>query len=348
MKLIIDLDDNMLRRMKGDKDYNERLARDDLPKGRRGPIKDLSRRDQKAQLATLLFKEEEQDEDKGPSEVYYHSKSPQIADDSKTRQHKMQRLKQAMMALRLSIMLRSAGCASLSLAELCKRRMQFDQRLSVAALRAAKLSLDIAGENEWDPDLVVLEAENEYNPDMNDKDSLGADIELSKLGANRVENLSEYGLSHPSNLRYVNGRVSSLCKRSGLLQMGNALQSLERFEEARSCYQETLEILSGEIRTARTDWERHSLLLNIGNTHLSSGDVEVARSYYKKAEELGKEHIDDKNGSDVEGNNMISSALRHFALAAKVSGDVEGAKKIMSQVIERSEKIGKEEPVRVE
>jgi hypothetical protein len=49
----------------------------------------------------------------------------------------------------------------------------------------------------------------------------------------RIEDASQPGLANDANAKYINGRVSMLCKRSAYLQKGNALQALGRFEEAR-------------------------------------------------------------------------------------------------------------------
>jgi hypothetical protein len=68
---------------------------------------------------------------------------------------------------------------------------------------------------------------------------------------------SAHGLGNPSLCgKYINERVSLLCKRSGLLQKGNALQALKKFGEAREAYEQNMELLKNEIRVSRVDWER--------------------------------------------------------------------------------------------
>jgi hypothetical protein len=89
-----------------------------------------------------------------------------------------------MSALRLSIMLKEAGCTSLALSELCKRRLQVIQGGGGSALRAAELALEIAGDGSWDPDLVVLEAKDEANI----VEGEGVDTEGKSLNEGRVEN----------------------------------------------------------------------------------------------------------------------------------------------------------------
>jgi len=79
----------------------------------------MTRREQKVSLAQLLFSEDDDCDDKGPSEVYVEQLEEE--EDLATVKHRMDRLAQAKAALRLSLLLREAACASLSLSELCKR-----------------------------------------------------------------------------------------------------------------------------------------------------------------------------------------------------------------------------------
>ena len=204
------------------------------------------------QLAQLLFVEDPDDEDRGPSEVFY-GEAGGHNDDARTTEHKKFRLYQAMNALRLSIMLKEAGCTSLALSELAKRRLQVIKEGGGSALRAAEMALEIAGDGSWDPDLVVLEAEDAANI----VEGPGADTEGKALNEGRVENRSAHGLGNPALCgKFINGRVSALCTRSGLLQKGNALQALKRFGEAREAYNQTMDFLKDEIRVSRIDWER--------------------------------------------------------------------------------------------
>jgi hypothetical protein len=115
----------------------------------------MTRREQKVSLAQLLFSEDDDCEDKGPSEVYVEQTGDE---DSATLRHRADRLAQARAALRLSLLLREPACASLSLSELCKRKLtQAGREGAVDALRCADKALEIAGPGFWDSDEVQLE-----------------------------------------------------------------------------------------------------------------------------------------------------------------------------------------------
>lgn len=330
MQLILDMRDHAIRRQKGDHEYMKLLNGDNLPKGRVGQIKELSRNDQKGKLAQLLFVEDPEDEDRGPSEVFYGDAGGHN-DDATTIKHKKFRLYQAMSALRLSIMLKEAGCVSLSLCELCKRRLQVIKGGGASALRAAELALEIAGEGSWDPDIVVKEAMDEANV----VEGEGVDTEGKSLTEGLVENKTAFGLSNPNLCgKYINPRVSLLAKRSGLLQKGNALQALKRFVEAREAYEQCTDLLKNEMRVSRIDWERHSLFLNVGHTFLGEGNFEKAKEYYAKAQDLGKEHIENELGSTKDGKNMVAHALKALARGHKVTGNIDEAKRILKEVVE--------------
>ena len=43
------------------------------------------------------------------------------------------------------------------------------------------------------------------------------------------------------------------------------------------CYEESLALLENEPRCSRVDWERHSMLINIGNTWNLTGDFVKAK-----------------------------------------------------------------------
>eukprot|EP01083_Nonionella_stella_P125581 379829_1 len=70
LSLLIDLEDNVQRRRRGENEYFRALQADLLPRATKGPMGKMSRREQKVSLAQLLFSEAEDSEDKGPSEVY--------------------------------------------------------------------------------------------------------------------------------------------------------------------------------------------------------------------------------------------------------------------------------------
>ena len=99
----------------------------------------MTRREQKVSLAQLLFSEDDDCEDKGPSEVYVEQTAEE---DTATLRHRADRLAQARAALRLSLLLREPACASLSLSELCKRKLtQAGRDGAIDALRCADKAL---------------------------------------------------------------------------------------------------------------------------------------------------------------------------------------------------------------
>ncbi|GMH80763.1 hypothetical protein TrLO_g15069 [Triparma laevis f. longispina] len=332
LQLIIDLHDSVTKRIKGLPAYLVLKDSDGLPKARRGQMGKVSRGDQKGQLAQLLFCEDPGDEDKGPSEVFYGTASGE--DDQLTLRHKIHRLQQAQASLRLSILLREAGCVSLSLSELCKRRLQVIKNGGAGALRAAKLALEICGEGSWDPELVVLEADD----DNNIWDGPKVDTEGRQLGKDRIEDRSQPGLANEGNKKFINERVSLLCKRSAYLQKGNALQALGRFEEARTSYITCLGLLDDEIRTSRTDWERMSLNLNIGNAWLAEGNMEKAKEFWSKAEAYGTEHVEHELGAKKEGKAMIAAARKCLARGYSKQGEEGKAKEIVTELLEEKRK----------
>jgi len=160
LSLLIDLEDSVQRRRRGENEYFTALKADLLPRATKGPMAKMSRREQKVSLAQLLFSEDEEAEDRGPSEVFMDNADGE--EDEKTRKHRATRLAQAKAALRLSLLLREAACASLSLSELCKRQLSLKGKGGAEeALRCADKALEIAGNGFWDGDEVALEVSHE-------------------------------------------------------------------------------------------------------------------------------------------------------------------------------------------
>lgn len=156
LSLLIDLEDSVQRRKRGENEYFTALKADLLPRATRGPMAKMTRREQKVSLAQLLFSEDDDCEDKGPSEVYVEQNL--VDEDEATMKHRADRLAQARAALRLSLLLREPACASLSLSELCKRKLtQAGKDGADEALRCADKAIEIAGEGFWDSDEVQLE-----------------------------------------------------------------------------------------------------------------------------------------------------------------------------------------------
>jgi len=313
LSLLIDLEDNVQRRRRGENEYFRALNADLLPRATKGPMGRMSRREQKVSLAQLLFSEAEDSEDKGPSEVYVEQVDG--GEDAATMKHRAERVQQARAALRMSLMLREAACTSLSLSELCKRKLTLTGKSGAEeALRCADKALEIAGEGFWDGDDVAIEAE--------DKPQIDSKYE---------KNATTPGLANPSVLKLLPLRVSHLCKRSALLQRGNALAAMGDEEGAIKSYEEVFPLVENEPRCARIDWERHSLYVNIGNSHSRKGDFDAADEQYKIAETLGTDHVEGGNTKD--GKGMIACAKRARSFALKRAGKVDEAKALMKEVI---------------
>jgi hypothetical protein len=159
LSLLIDLEDTSQRRRRGDTEYFTQLKADQLPRATRGPMAQMNRREQKVSLAQLLFSEDDQNaEDKGPSEVYMEHLHNVEDEDPRVLQGRAERLSQARAALRLSLLLREPACASLSLTEIAKRKLALSGKAgALEALRCAQQAIDIAGEDFWDTDEVTFE-----------------------------------------------------------------------------------------------------------------------------------------------------------------------------------------------
>lgn len=316
LSLLIDLEDSVQRRRRGENEYFTALKADLLPRATKGPMAKMSRREQKVSLAQLLFSEDEEAEDRGPSEVFMDNADGE--EDEKTKKHRATRLAQAKAALRLSLLLREAACASLSLSELCKRQLALKGKAGAEeALRCADKAMEIASDGFWDGDEVALEAEED--PQIDPK---------------YEKNATTPGLAHENTLKLLPIRVSELCKRSALLQRGNAFAALGKQDEARKSYEDVFPLIKDEPRCARVDWERFSLFINIGNTFSRAGDFELADEQYNIAQRLGQDHLDEEEGSKNDGQGMVDGAKRARAFALKKAGREDEGKVILKEVIE--------------
>mmetsp|Transcript_256 Transcript_256/g.341 ORF Transcript_256/g.341 Transcript_256/m.341 type:complete len:416 (+) Transcript_256:357-1604(+) len=315
LSLLIDLEDNVQRRRRGDSEYFQALKADLLPRAIKGPMAKMSRREQKVSLAQLLFSEDDDCEDKGPSEVYVEQVDGE--EDAATVKHRADRLAQARAALRLSLLLRESACTSLSLSELCKRTLTYSgKKGAVEALRCADKALEIAGSGFWDGDDIAIEADDE--PVIDPK---------------YEKNATTPGLANPTILKLQPIRVSHLCKRSALLQRGNALSAMGKDKEAIETYEQVFPLLEDEPRCARVDWERHSLHVNIGNSHSRGGDYDTASKQYEIAEKLGQEHVE--IGNEKDGKGMVACSRRAHAFALRRAGRMDEAKALLRQVLEQ-------------
>lgn len=158
LTLVIDLDDNVLRRKRGHNAYFQALKNDLVPRVTTGPTGALTRRDQKIKLAKLLFSEDDEDDPDyaNPSEVYVDNVDG--SEDEATKARRLDRLNSAKFALRLSSVLREPACASLSLSEISKRYLAaYGKDGAENALRCADKAIEIAGNGFYDSDLVAIE-----------------------------------------------------------------------------------------------------------------------------------------------------------------------------------------------
>ncbi|KAG7359930.1 tetratricopeptide repeat protein [Nitzschia inconspicua] len=315
LTLVIDLDDSVLRRKRGETDYFQALKADLLPRVTKGSLAHLPRREQKIKLAKLLFSDEEHDEDKNPSEVWQDTVDGN--EDAATKKLRQERLASARMALSLSSVLREPACASLSLSEISKRRLSlYGKEGAEDALRCADKAIEIAGPGFWDRDEIEIEAE-----------------ESPKIDEKYEKNATAPGLSNEVSLKLQPVRVSQLCLRSAYLHRGNALAALGREDEARETYQKVLPMLEAEPRCGRLDWERCSILVNIGNTFSRQGDYDKANEQYTAAEKLGRDHIEADEGNKVDGMGIAIVSMRARAFALKKAGREEDGKNVLKDVI---------------
>ena len=164
-----------------------------------------------------------------------------------------------------------------------------------------------------------------------------------KIDPKYEKNATTPGLANPSTLKLLPIRVSHLCKRSALLQRGNALSALGKDAEARESYESVFDLLVGEPRSPRVDWERHSLYINIGNTFSRSGDYDAANEQYNIAEQIGNDHIAGGEGNTKDGKGMVACAKRARAFALRRADKIDEAKALLKEVVDQQIKDNLEE-----
>lgn len=157
--------------------------------------------------------------------------------------------------------------------------------------------------------------------------------ENPKIDPNYEKNATYPGLGHPVTLKLQPIRVSTLCLRSAYLHRGNALAALGRDEEARQTYELVVPMLDKEPRCGRLDWERSSILVNIGNTYSRQNNFEKACEYYDASEKLGREHVEAQNGNKTEGMGIMIVGMRARAFALKKAGSEEEGKAQLREVL---------------
>jgi len=315
LTLVIDLDDSVLRRKRGESDYFNALKADLLPRIVKGPLAKIPRREQKIKLAKLLFSDEDQQEDKTPSEVWIDHVDGD--EDTRTIRTRTKRLDSARMALSLSSVLKEPACQSLSLSEISKRRLaMYGKDGAEDALRCADLAIQIAGPAFWDR--AEVEMETTEHP------TIDPDHEI---------NATTPGLSHEKTLKLQPIRIAELCLRSAYLHRGSALAAYGREDDARESYLKVLPMVSKEPRCGRLDWERVSIFVNVGNTYSRQGNYAKANEQYTIAENLGREHLGAEKGNQIDGMGIVICALRSRAFALKRAGKEDEGKEILKEVI---------------
>lgn len=311
LSLLIDLDDNVARRRRGEVDYFSAAKANRLPRDTSGPFANMSRRDQKVHLAQLIFTD-----DQTPGEVF--SDQSLNVDDPAELAVRHEELSEARAALRLSMVLGDYPAVSVALIEISKRNLLAKGKGGAEdSMRCVNKALEVAGDGFWDGDDIMLEANDEYNPPPNFE-----------------KNATTPGLSNPASLKYMSLRVSQLCFRSAWLQKGNVLVVLGKEEEARNSYQSILSLIVDEHRCSRVDWERVSLRVNIGNTYARTGDYNLAEEQYQIAEKIGIEHLNHEHGSRKDGELMVSTVKRARAFALAKNGRESEAKAIIKELID--------------
>lgn len=157
LTLVIDLEDSVMRRKRGENAYFAALKADLLPRVTTGQMAVLPRREQKIRLAKLLFSEEdEQEEDSSPSEVYVDNVDGN--EDEATKKKRLERLQSAKFALKLSTVLREPACSSLSLSEISKRYLALKGKEGAEdALRTARKAVELASDGFYDSDDIAVE-----------------------------------------------------------------------------------------------------------------------------------------------------------------------------------------------
>jgi hypothetical protein len=161
LTLVIDLEDSVLRRKRGENSYFSALKADLLPRVTTGSLASLPRREQKIRLAKLLFDDEDAEgngnEESNPSEVYKEFIIDGSEDEAAMKK-RYDRLRSAKYALSLSSVLREAACSSLSLAEISKRYLAYKGKAGAAdAYRCAVKAVEIASDGVYDNDEIAVE-----------------------------------------------------------------------------------------------------------------------------------------------------------------------------------------------
>jgi len=168
LTLLIDLEDHVLRRKRGENAYFSAVKADLLPRVTSGQFATLPRRDQKVQLATLLFSDGDarmedgsnDDEGPNPSEIYRENMD---RDDPEVQKRREERLLKSKKALKLSNYLREPACTAMALGEISKRILTlYGKDQAEAALRCADKALLMASDKYYDNDEMTIEVSSSH------------------------------------------------------------------------------------------------------------------------------------------------------------------------------------------
>lgn len=159
LRLAIDLEDFVLRRKRGENAYFQALKNDLIPRIKEGNYKFLSRKEQKVELAKLLFHEEGDEEiiqDPYKSIEVYNERVEEL--DAENKKKYTELLRTAKSALYGSIVLKEPACIALCLSKVCERYLQlYGKEGAEDAVRCGKKGIEICTEAWYDIDDVKLE-----------------------------------------------------------------------------------------------------------------------------------------------------------------------------------------------
>ena len=155
LMLLLDLEDHVMRRQRGEIEYFTAYQADKVPRDRHGDYARFNRHEQKMKLAKILYKE---DQEAGVKEDEVYVDTSGALEDSKVKESRQKRLDEARVALKLAIELVEPSTWCLTLIALCKRRLAlFGKEGATAALRCIDKAIEIAGDGLYDSDDVLIE-----------------------------------------------------------------------------------------------------------------------------------------------------------------------------------------------
>ena len=159
LRLAIDLEDYVLRRKRGENAYFQALKNDLIPRIKEGNWKRMTRKEQKIELAKMLFHEEGDEEiiqDPYKSVEVYSERVEEL--DTATKNKFTTLLRSAKYALQCALVLREPACVALCLSKVCERYLQlYGKEGAEDAVRCGKKAIAICLEDFYDIDDVAIE-----------------------------------------------------------------------------------------------------------------------------------------------------------------------------------------------